>query len=191
VGSVRWPRQTSHSLPREAGSGILRLFPAYWNHPRLAPFRWHGTGDLGRLDEDGILTFAGRISDSIRRCGEMVSALELEQAVSRHPRIAEVAAVGVEVLESVDQAIEICGGVTPEAIPTVEELSDFCRTVLPYFAVPPFVEFVANLPPNASHKVAKAGLEDPQPGSELTDLAMLVVVAAQDRGNAAWPMSNG
>jgi crotonobetaine/carnitine-CoA ligase len=125
----------------------------------------------------------------------MVSALEFEQALLRHPRIAQVSAVGVEVTEEVDQAIKICVGVTPETSLTVAELSDFCRAEPHYFAVPSFVEFVANLPRNASHKVVKAGLEDPQPGSELADLAMLVAVASQDRATrratATRTMSNG
>jgi acyl-CoA synthetase len=56
---------------------------------------WLRTGDLGRIDEDGYLSVTGRIADFIIRGGHNVSALAVEEAVGGHPRVAQVAAVGV------------------------------------------------------------------------------------------------
>jgi crotonobetaine/carnitine-CoA ligase len=60
----------------------------------LANGRLH-TGDLGRRDRDGNLFFLGRMTDSLRRRGENVSAWEVETALADHPHIAEAAVVGV------------------------------------------------------------------------------------------------
>ena len=56
---------------------------------------WFHTGDMGRFDEDGYFYFADRKKDAMRRRGENISSFEVEQALLRHPEVAEVAAVGV------------------------------------------------------------------------------------------------
>ena len=56
---------------------------------------WFHTGDLARADGDGFLYFVGRRTDSIRRRGENISAFEIEEAISLHPDVLEVAAYGV------------------------------------------------------------------------------------------------
>jgi acyl-CoA synthetase (AMP-forming)/AMP-acid ligase II len=56
---------------------------------------WFLTGDLGWLDEDGWLHFVDRKRDVIRRGGENVSSVLVEKALREHPRVAEVAVVGV------------------------------------------------------------------------------------------------
>jgi crotonobetaine/carnitine-CoA ligase len=55
---------------------------------------WVHTGDRGRLDPDGFLTFLGRSRDSIRRRGENISAHEVEQAGLEHPDVIDIAAIG-------------------------------------------------------------------------------------------------
>ena len=50
---------------------------------------WLHTGDLGPLDADGYLHFAGRKKDAIRRRGENISAFEVEEVVNAHPDVAE------------------------------------------------------------------------------------------------------
>jgi crotonobetaine/carnitine-CoA ligase len=60
----------------------------------LANGRLH-TGDLGRRDRHGNLFFLGRMTDSLRRRGENVSAWEVETALADHPDVAEAAVVGV------------------------------------------------------------------------------------------------
>lgn len=56
---------------------------------------WFHTGDRGRVDGAGWLTFVDRTKDAIRRRGENISSWEVEQAIARHPAVLEVRAVGV------------------------------------------------------------------------------------------------
>ncbi|HEX6418723.1 MAG TPA: AMP-binding protein, partial [Acidimicrobiales bacterium] len=56
---------------------------------------WFRTGDLGRLDGDANLTITGRLKDVIIRKGENISAKEVEDLLFTHPRVADVAVIGV------------------------------------------------------------------------------------------------
>src|SRR5439155_22230263 len=61
----------------------------------LTPDGWFRTGDLGVLDADGLLRVTGRLKDIIIRGGENISAPELEEILSSHPAVADVAVVGI------------------------------------------------------------------------------------------------
>jgi acyl-CoA synthetase len=79
------------------GPGIT---PGYFNDDAanralFRPDGWLLTGDLAELDADGYLTITGRAADFIIRGGHNVSALVVEEAVGGHPRVAQVAVVGV------------------------------------------------------------------------------------------------
>ena len=71
---------------------------------------WFHTGDRGRMDEDGYLYFAGRNKELIRRRGENISAIQVEDVLSRHPAVAHVAvfAVRSEFLEDEVMAAVVC-----------------------------------------------------------------------------------
>lgn len=56
---------------------------------------WQLTGDLATLDDDGYLAVAGRTADLIIRGGQNISAVRVEEEVGTHPRVAQVAAIGV------------------------------------------------------------------------------------------------
>src|SRR5690606_36234669 len=56
---------------------------------------WFRTGDLGRLDADGNLTITGRLKDIIIRKGENISAKDVEDLLFTHPKVADVAVVGI------------------------------------------------------------------------------------------------
>lgn len=120
---------------------------------------WLHTGDMGRFDEDGYLYFAGRSKEMIRRRGENISALQVEEVIRRHPQIADVAvyAVRAEFLED-----EVMASVVPregcELDP--EELVRFCAPLMAYFMVPRFVEVLSELPMTQTGKVEKYKLRD-------------------------------
>ena len=123
----------------------------------LRTFRnlWHHTGDYGRMDAEGFVTFVDRKKDALRRRGENVSSMELEAAIRRYPAIAEVAVHAVESAATEDD-IKAC--VVPQAgAPelTPDELFGFFAEALPYFAVPRYVEVVPELPKNALGRVLK------------------------------------
>lgn len=115
---------------------------------------WLHTGDRGSLDADGYLYFAGRDKELIRRRGENVSALQVEEVIRRHPAIADVAvyAVKAEFLED-----EVMASVVAKDGAQVDapELIAFCAREMAYFMVPRFIEVLAALPLTATGKVEK------------------------------------
>jgi fatty-acyl-CoA synthase len=56
---------------------------------------WLHTGDIGYIDEDGYLQITDRLKDVIKTGGEWISSLELEDIISQHPLVSEVAVIGV------------------------------------------------------------------------------------------------
>jgi carnitine-CoA ligase len=120
---------------------------------------WVHTGDLGSLDEDGYLTFHGRMSDSIRRRGENIAAYEVEQIVEAHPGVREVAAIGVP-SELTEEDVKVCVVLKPGARLTHQELHAFCRETAPAFMVPRYIEFVETLPKTPTQKVEKFRLKE-------------------------------
>ena len=57
--------------------------------------RWFRTGDLGVIDDEGYVTLTGRLKDIIIRKGENISAKEIEDLLFTHPKVVDVAVVGV------------------------------------------------------------------------------------------------
>jgi 2-furoate---CoA ligase len=90
--------------PGETGEVIVTIegdeaFAGYLNRPdaTAAAIRdgWYFTRDLGRLDDDGDLWIEGRVDDMIITGGENVYPIEVEDAVARHPDVAEVVVCGL------------------------------------------------------------------------------------------------
>lgn len=120
---------------------------------------WLHTGDMGRFDEDGYLYFAGRSKEMIRRRGENVSAIQVEDVIRRHPKVADVAvyAVRAEFLED-----EVMASVVSREGCKVdpEDLVRFCAPQMAYFMVPRFVEVLSELPLTQTGKVEKYKLRE-------------------------------
>ncbi|OBF35918.1 ATP-dependent acyl-CoA ligase [Mycobacterium sp. ACS1612] len=115
---------------------------------------WFRTGDLGVLDSDGNLTFVDRVKDSLRRRGENVSSVEVEQTVMRHPAVSEAAAVGVPSDLGEDDILVVLT-LRPGAVVDHAELLDFCSARMPYFCVPRYLEVVDEIPKNIIGRVRK------------------------------------
>ncbi|UOQ59829.1 AMP-binding protein [Leucobacter rhizosphaerae] len=139
--------------PLSAGSvGEIVLRPTYPNMLSLGYWRrpeatlasrvslWHHTGDLGRFDEDGFLYYEGRLTDSLRRRGENISAYELEAVLKDAPHMVECAAVSVHDALGGEDEIKIVARVAEQFDP--EAFFRFCAQQLPRFAVPRFIELV-------------------------------------------------
>ncbi len=71
----------------------------YWNKPEATAEAfeggWYRTGDAGRVDEDGYLFLVDRVKDMIVTGGENVYSAEVENAISSHPAVAQVAVIGI------------------------------------------------------------------------------------------------
>jgi fatty-acyl-CoA synthase len=107
---------------------------------------WFHTGDLGSLDRDGRLVFAGRLKDMLKVGGENVSALEVEDYLARHPAVGiaqVVAAPDARYTEVPAAFIELKPGADR---PTEAELIEFCVGQIATFKVPRYVRFVDEWP---------------------------------------------
>jgi carnitine-CoA ligase len=167
--------------PKRAGI----MFSGYWNAPEatLDTWRdlWHHTGDYGRFDENGFIHFVDKKKEAIRRRGEFVTARELEAAIVKHPGIAAVAvhAVASELTEDEIKAwLVLEKGVTLKP----DELFEFFKGELPYFAIPRFVELIDELPKNQSARVMKHELKARPQTDDTWDLhALGFAVSREER----------
>ncbi len=115
---------------------------------------WLHTGDVGRLDERGYLTITDRLKDMYICGGFNVYPAEVEQALARHPAVAESVVVGVPDgrLGEVGKAFVV---LRPGIAATADDLIEFCKARLANYKVPRQVEFRADLPRNPAGKPLK------------------------------------
>lgn len=139
------------------------MFRGYWQKPEetLLTFRnlWHHTGDLGSMDEAGLLTFLDRKKDAIRRRGENISSFEVEIAIARHPAVADVAVHAVPAPLGEDD-VKAWLVLVPGGRLAPDELFEYFTLHLPYFAIPRYVQIVEALPRNHTGKLLKNELRD-------------------------------
>ncbi|MFC4059388.1 class I adenylate-forming enzyme family protein [Planomonospora corallina] len=146
--------------PGETGEVWMRSAAAprsYYAEPGSGTFRdgWVRMGDLGYLDRDGYLYLVDRESDVVKSGAHKVSTLRVEEAVFRHPAVAEAAAFGVPhpVLGTV-----VAVAMAVRAPLTAEELRLFLADRLAPYEMPAHVVTVAALPRNAGGKADKRAL---------------------------------
>ncbi|MER8849817.1 class I adenylate-forming enzyme family protein [Mesorhizobium australicum] len=134
------------------------IFPGYFNAPEatakaLRPDGFY-TGDIGSWDENGMLFFHGRMSDSIRCRGENVSAYEVEATANRHPAVEESAMVGVPA-EIGEYDMLLFVRLKPEGAESEEDISNWLETQLAPYQRPRFISFVDNFPKTPSQRIQK------------------------------------
>lgn len=113
---------------------------------------WYRTGDLGWRDADEHFYFVGRTKDIVRRRGENIVAVEVEEVLNRNPAVAASAVVPVPA----DDGGEECKAfVVQSKATTVDELVAWCRSSLAGFKVPRFFEICDELPRTPTNKVDK------------------------------------
>jgi acyl-CoA synthetase (AMP-forming)/AMP-acid ligase II len=122
---------------------------------------WFRTGDLGRLDDRGNVTITGRLKDIIIRKGENISAKEVEDLLFTHPKIADVAVIGLPDPSSGERCCAVVVAADPDDPPTLADIADFCRAEgLMTQKIPEQLEIVDVLPRNPTGKVLKFELRD-------------------------------
>jgi acyl-CoA synthetase (AMP-forming)/AMP-acid ligase II len=157
--------QTSFGSDAGLGEVLIRgqnVCAGYWNKPEatVQTFvdHWLHTGDVGRVDSDGLVYVLDRIKDMINRGGENVYCVEVENTLIGAPGVGEVAVVGVPdpmMGEKVGAVIVPLPGATvdPRAV------LDYAREHLADFKVPQFIAVRPDpLPRNPNGKVLKAPL---------------------------------
>ncbi|MEN8210696.1 MAG: class I adenylate-forming enzyme family protein [Thermodesulfobacteriota bacterium] len=137
------------------------MFKGYYNKPEETEEafdkEWFKTGDLFRKDDKGYYYIVGRKKDMIRRSGDNISASELEDVLTSHPKIMAVAAIPVpdkDRGEEVKVYIVPKEGETPDTIPP-HEIIAFCRERIASFKVPRYVEYKKEFSMTPSGKIQK------------------------------------
>lgn len=122
--------------------------------------RWMNTGDLCRQDADGYFWLSGRQKELIIRGGHNIDPKLIEEALSRHPAVALVAAVG-KPDPAVGEVPVAHVQLKPDAAVTEEQLLQFAAQTIPErAAVPKHIRISASLPTTAVGKIFKPALLD-------------------------------
>ncbi len=153
----------------EAGELLLRAsepftFAAgYFGRPEQTVQAWRNlwfhTGDRVVQDADGAFRFVDRIKDAIRRRGENISSFEVEQVLQSHPAVAGVAVYPVQSDLAEDEVMAAVVARDGAAL-DLAELVAFCVSRLPRYAIPRYVELMAELPRTENGKVQKYKLRE-------------------------------
>jgi len=136
----------------EFGEIIVRgpqIFKGYWKKPEktkeVLKDGWFYTKDIGKIDEEGRLYIQSRLDDMINVRGEKVWPREVEEVLESHPKVREVAVIGVAD-DYYGQAIKACVVLKEGQEATKEELIEFCKDKLAPHKVPHIIEFFNELP---------------------------------------------
>ena len=121
---------------------------------------WIPTKDLGRTDDDGYFYHAGRADDVIISAGWTMSAVEIEDAILKHPDILEAAAIGVpdELRGQVVKAFVIAKRPGDEQLK--QEIQDAVRSQLSQHEYPRQIAFVSELPKTPAGKIHRKKLRE-------------------------------
>jgi acetyl-CoA synthetase len=121
---------------------------------------WIPTKDLGRVDEDGYFYHGGRADDVIISAGWTMSAIEIEDAILKHPQVQEAAAIGVpDALRGlVVKAFVVTERHGDDAF--VKEIQDLVRNRLSAHEYPRHIAFVSELPKTPAGKVHRKVLRE-------------------------------
>ena len=160
--------EQGQSLPTgQAGEIWLRgasLMQGYWQQPeataRALQGGWFRTGDVGMLDEHGLLRVVDRIKDVINRNGEKIAAAEVESCLMMHPEVLEVAVYGVPDATTGEAVVaEVMP--RPGSQPEPEELRRHAAQHLAAYKVPLHVLLRTEpLPRNPAGKALKSPLRE-------------------------------
>ena len=159
-GSLGKPMPGVEVAIREAGGAIATADAAGEIVVRRGD-GWFPTRDLGRADEDGWFYHAGRADDVIISAGWTMSAVEIEDALLRHPDVSEIAVIGVpDALRGQVVKAFVVSGRGPDGGGFEAELQAFARERLGQHEYPRQVEFVAELPKTPAGKVNRMVLRE-------------------------------
>ncbi len=155
-----------HRDGRTAGEIVVRapwLTPGYLKNPQASEALWkHGwlhTNDIGVIDGDGYLQVTDRMKDVIKTGGEWVSSLQIENLISRHAAVAEVAVIGVKDARWGERPLPLVvlkPGQGADEAEIQRYLADFAQAgAIPRFAVPERVLVVDAIDKTSVGKINK------------------------------------
>lgn len=172
---------TGEILPvGETGEIVYRgphVTAGYWNRPdaneEAFRYGWFHSGDIGHMDEEGVIWFTDRMKDIIKTGGENVSSMKVERIVANAPGVVECSVVGTEHAhwgEAVT-AVVLSDRVPDPATVSTEEydrakdevaagILEYARENLSGIETPKRIEFIDALPKTGTGKIRKNILRD-------------------------------
>jgi len=151
--------------PNQAGEVIVKgpIMKEHYNNPKataeVIKNGWLYTGDIGKVDGNGNLFLTGRRKDTIIVKGQNINPGDVESVLSRHPRVAEVAVIGIlDKLrgEVVGAAIRLKEG----EVAAEQEIKRFCLERMASYKVPKQIIFLDSLPRTVSGNIDKESIRD-------------------------------
>ena len=118
---------------------------------------WFHTGDIARRGDDGMIHFVDRAKNIIRRAGENIAALEVEEVLLTHPMVAQCAVIAVPD-EVRGEEVAACIVTTPGDDGNAEAIVRHCLDRLAYYKAPGWITFVDAIPATPTNKVRKQEL---------------------------------
>lgn len=145
----------------EIGELVIRgedVFQGYWGEPELTREAivdgWLHTGDMARVDEAGYLYLVDRKKDMIISGGFNVYPTEVEATLYQHPDVLEACIISVPD-DTWGESVKAVVTLRPGREATAQQLITHCRERIADYKSPRSVDFVAELPKNASGKLAR------------------------------------
>ena len=161
-GAGAGPAPGTELGPGQTGEILLRnpvLTPGYWEMPEqtaaiMADGGWLRTGDIVTVNSDGTYTFVSRRKEVLRRRGENLSPLEVEEVLDSHPSVLESAVVGVA-SDLTEEEIKAFVVPAPGAVVDFAELREYAAARLSAFKVPRFWQLADDLPRTPTARLAR------------------------------------
>ncbi|MEY2862331.1 MAG: hypothetical protein RLY58_38 [Pseudomonadota bacterium] len=140
------------------GPQVMR---GYWQRPEetdkvMTSDGFFRTGDIGVMDDKGYIKIVDRKKDMILVSGFNVYPAEIEEVITKHPKVLEAAAIGVQ--DDKSGEVPKLFIVKSDASLTEAEVRDFCRENLTGYKQPRFIEFIAELPKSPVGKILRKEL---------------------------------
>jgi long-chain acyl-CoA synthetase len=138
-----------------------QVMNGYWqkdNEGVFFPGGWFRTGDIGRMDDEGFFKIVDRKKDMIKVSGFNVFPNEIENVIAEHPKVLEVAAIGVPDSKS-GEVIKVFIVKKDESL-TTDELKKFFQENLTNYKIPKHIEFRKELPKTNVGKILRRALKE-------------------------------
>ncbi len=141
-----------------------QVMKGYWQKPEetqkvFTPDGWLRTGDIAKMDENGMFYLVDRKKDMIVVSGFNVYPNEIEEVLAAHPAVLEVAVIGVE-NEKTGEAVKAFVVLRKGMTLTKEDLLDYCKRELTPYKIPKFIEFRQELPKSNVGKILRRMLKE-------------------------------
>lgn len=155
--------QTGSTVPFEqVGEVCFRGYQAmkgYYSDPdatakAIDKHGWLHSGDLGCMDSDGYLRITGRLKEMIIRGGENIYPREIEDLIFSHPKVAQVAVIGVPD-DYYGEQIAAWIQLHPSQSASEDEIREFCKDKIAHFKIPAYIRFVDQFPMTVTGKLQK------------------------------------